>query len=65
MTPPAEPPLQPRLTHARFRDALLRKHGYAIHARPRCGPVLWERGGKVYREREALADVQRREDETA
>jgi len=42
-------------TAARFpRDLLLRRHGFAIAARPRGKPAVWVRHGKAYTEREAL-----------
>jgi hypothetical protein len=36
------------------QDRALRRHGFAIHSRPRKGPALWAKGGKVYTEAEAL-----------
>ncbi len=40
-------------------DALLRWHGWRIHARPRRGEARWERGGVVAGEAEALEMVRR------
>lgn len=34
-------------------DARLRAAGFSIHARPRGGPAVWRRGGRVYAQREA------------
>ncbi len=31
-------------------DDVLRRHGFRIAARPRSGPVRWERGGVLYAE---------------
>lgn len=36
------------------RDATLRRFGFTIHARPKSGPALWEKGGKQYTETQAL-----------
>ena len=41
----------------RDTDALLRSHGYHIHSRPRRGEVLWEKGGKVINQGDALRRI--------
>lgn len=40
-------------------DQSLRLHGFAIVSRPRRGPVLWRRLGKIFTEHEALRLVER------
>ncbi len=39
----------------RAKDARLRRYGFTINARPKTGPVLWEKAGKVYTEAQAQA----------
>jgi hypothetical protein len=34
-------------------DARLRRFGFRIRARPRAGEPVWERGGRLYPQREA------------
>lgn len=46
-----------------LRDGFLRRHGFAIHARPTKGPVLWSRQGHLYSEADALAIAERLEAE--
>jgi hypothetical protein len=39
-------------------DARLRCLGFAIHARPKSGAVLWTRNGRIYPEAHALVIAQ-------
>ncbi len=43
------------------RDQALRRFGFTIHARPRKGPVLWGKGGRIFTEAEALVICDRLE----
>jgi hypothetical protein len=36
------------------QDRALRRKGFAIHARPRTGPALWAKEGRLYTEAQAL-----------
>jgi hypothetical protein len=36
------------------QDRALRRHGFAIHARPAKGPAVWVKEGRLYTEAEAL-----------
>jgi hypothetical protein len=38
-------------------DRFLRAFAFIIHARPKNGPVVWGRNGKLYTESEAHAQV--------
>jgi hypothetical protein len=42
------------LVFRHLRDQALRRKGFAIHARPAKGPVVWVKDGALYTEAEAL-----------
>ena len=44
------------------RDALLRSFGFRIHSRPKHGEPLWQRGGRVVRESEAVVEMVREQE---
>lgn len=60
-TPPTEdasqesPTQEHRVSHS--RDMLLRDHKYEINSRPKKGPTLWSKGGKVVTEEMALREI--------
>jgi hypothetical protein len=39
------------------QDRVLRGYGFTIHSRPRTGPALWARDGRLYTAGEALAEA--------
>ena len=45
-------------TDRHSRDAFLRSKGFKIHARPRHGHSVWERGGELYDYPVALAEAE-------
>lgn len=50
---PTKAPAPPTRT-GREADAFLREFRFAVHGRPKDGPVTWKRDGKVYEQRVAL-----------
>lgn len=46
-----------RATRGHETDAKLRKHGFRIHARPARGVPVWEKGGILFAEDDAVLEI--------